>query len=239
MLLNTFNLISIFAFLSAVINALGIYAVFKNKGWVEKVKNKLMCFAAGVLISTPLIFAFPKAVEKNSYAGLFALFGFLFMFLSNHLIRHKIEEKNLAFGITAAEGIAMHSFIDGVIYSATFNASILIGFLTAIGLVIHEFAEGVIIFSTLIKGGMKRKKAAFYSLMAASLTTPIGAFIAYPFVEKLDNSVLGLIIGFVVGVLIYISSSHLLPEAREKEHSLISFLVGVCLSFLVVLSKVI
>ncbi len=239
MTFNSFNLVSIFAVLAAIVNGLGIYAVFKNKDWVQKVKNKLMCFAAGVLISTPLIFAFPKAIKKNSYAGLLALCGFLFMFLSSRIIHHKTGEKSLAFGITAAEGIAIHSFIDGIIYSATFSISPLIGFLTASGLVIHEFAEGVIIFSALIKGGVKRKKAAFYSLLAASLTTPFGAFIAYPFVVNLDDSILGLLIGFVVGVLIYISASHLLPEVREEEHSIFSFLGGVSLSFLVVLSKII
>lgn len=236
--LNNLNPVSVFAILAAIINALGIYAVFKSKDWVQKVKDRLMCFAAGVLISTPLIFAFPRAIEKNPYAGLAALFGFLFMFFSNHIIHHKTGEKSLAFGITAAEGIAIHSFIDGVVYSITFSESLLVGVLTATGLVIHEFAEGVIIFSALIKSGVERKKAAFYSLLAASLTTPIGAFIAYPFVSNLDSSILGLLIGFVVGVLIYISASHLLPEAREEEHSIISFLGGVGLSFLIVLSKI-
>ena len=46
-------------------------------------------------------------------------------------------------------------------------------------------------------------------------------------------------LGFVSGVLLYVSASHLLPEARqeEKEHSYIAFLSGVGLALFIVLSK--
>ncbi|MBD3310597.1 zinc/iron permease [Candidatus Woesearchaeota archaeon] len=236
---NTFIWMAVFAVSSAIVNGLGIYAIYKNKSWAEKAKTYLMCFAAGMLISVPLVFAFPNAVEKNFYAGFAGLVGFLFMFFSNNVIKHRTRQQSLAFGITAAEGIGIHSFVDGVIYAVTFSASILVGFLSGLGLVIHEFAEGVIIFSVLIKAGFKKKKAALCAFFIASLTTPLGAFIAYPFVSMLDSSLLGLALGFVVGVLIYISASHLLPEAREheKEHSKWAFLAGVALALVIVLTK--
>jgi len=73
----------------------------------------------------------------------------------------------------------------------------------------------------------------------SSLTTPLGAFIAYAFVSRLNQSVLGLLLGFVVGVLIYISASNLLPEARghEGKHSVIAFLGGIALALLIVFTK--
>ena len=49
------------------------------------------------------------------------------------------------------------------------------------------------------------------------LTTPVGAFVACPFVSKMNDSLLGRALGFVVGALIYLSASHLLPEVREHE----------------------
>jgi zinc transporter ZupT len=81
------------------------------------------------------------------------------------------------------------------------------------------------------------KKAILAAFFVAALTTPIGAFVAYPFVSKLSEPILGLALGFVVGVLIYISASHLLPEAREheKHHSQTAFLTGVSLSLLMLL----
>jgi len=235
---DTFTWVAIFAISAAIINSIGIFAVYKKKRWTEKAKTYFICFAAGVLISVPLTFSFPAAVEKNFYAGFAALTGFLFMFLSNKIIKQKTKQKSLAFGITAAEGIAIHSFIDGIIYAVTFSVSILMGFMAGIGLVVHEFAEGVITFSFLIAGGLSKKKSAIYAFFVAALTTPIGAFVAYPLVSRLSSSALGLALGFVVGVLIYLSASHLLPEARGHEkHSIWAFLAGVALALFIVFTK--
>jgi len=236
--ISTFTFITIFALSAMVVNTFGIWVIYKNKKWAEKTKEYFMCFAAGVLISSPLIMAFPEAVEKNPHAGFAAILGFLFMFSSNKVIKYKTKQTELAFGITAIEGIGIHSFLDGIIYTVTFNVSAMTGVLTGIGLVIHEFAEGIITFSVLLKGGFSAKKAMFYAFLVAALTTPVGAFVAYPFVSKFNNSVLGLVLGFVAGVLIYVSASHLLPETREyeKKHSYLSFLLGIALSFFIMFS---
>ncbi|MBN2612454.1 MAG: ZIP family metal transporter [Bacteroidales bacterium] len=236
---NTFTWIAVFAIIAAVVNGLGILIIFKNSKWAEKAKTYFMCFAAGVLISTPLMLALPQAIQKNFYAGFFALLGFLFMFFSNELIRRLTKKEVLAFGIVAAEGIGIHSFIDGIIYTVTFSISILTGFLAASGLVIHEFAEGIITYTLFLKGGVKKTTAMLYAFLVAGCTTPLGAFVAYPLVNRLNQSSLGLMLGFVAGVLIYISASHLLPEARgeEKKHSELAFLTGVGLSLFIVLSK--
>jgi zinc transporter ZupT len=236
---NNFAWMAVFALAAMLVNSIGIFTIYHNRKWAEKNKEYFMCFAAGVLISSPLIMAFPEAVEKNPNAGLAALVGFMFMFFSNKLIKHKTKQTELAFGITAIEGIGIHSFIDGIIYCVTFSANIWIGVLAGIGLVVHEFAEGVITFAVLTKGGVEERKAAFYAFLVAALTTPIGAFVAYPLVKHLDDSILGLALGFVAGVLIYISASHLLPEAREheKEHSYTAFVAGVSFALFILLTQ--
>ncbi|WP_409229219.1 ZIP family metal transporter [Gudongella sp. SC589] len=235
----TFVWVAVFALSAMVVNSIGIYAIYKNKKWVEKNKEYFMCFAAGVLISSPLIIAFPQAIEKNANAGFAALGGFVFMFFSNKIIKYKTKRDVLAFGITALEGIGIHSFIDGITYAVTFSASIYTGLLAGIGLVVHEFAEGVITFSVLVSGGVSEKKALMYAFLVAGLTTPIGAYVAFPFVSRLNSEILGLALGFVVGVLIFISASHLLPEAtaHEKGHSYVALMSGICLSLLIMITK--
>ena len=237
--LSTFVWILLFALLSLIVNSLGILAIYRKKEFAQRANTYFMCFAAGVLITTPLVLVFPEAVEKNGYAGFAALTGFLFMFFSNRIIQQKTKQKYLAFGITALEGIAIHSLIDGVIYTVTFSISIIVGFLSGIGLVVHEFAEGVITYSVLVEGGFNDKKAIWLAFFISGLTTPLGALFAYPFVSQLSSSVLGLLLGFVVGVLIYLSASHLLPEARghEKKHSSIAFVSGILLALLIVLTE--
>ena len=230
--MTVFAWIAIFALGAALMNGIGIFAIYKNEEFADRNKAYFICFAAGVLITAPLVHALPEAFEKSQHAGFFALGGFLFMFFSNKFIKYKTQEKELAFGITAIQGIGIHSFIDGIIYSVTFSASTMTGILAGIGLVAHEFAEGVIVFSVLIRSGISAKKAAFYGFLVAGLTTPLGAFIVYPLIHRFTASSLGLALGFVAGVLIYVSASHLLPEAREheKHHSHMGFLLGVILA---------
>lgn len=234
---DTFMRILLFAFSAMLVNTVGIYVISRNKRWAEKTLEYFMCFAAGMLIASPLIMAFPKAIAKNQAAGIAALAGFVFMFLSNKIIKKRTKTKELAFGITAIQGILIHSLLDGVIYTVTFSVSTLIGVLTGVGLVVHEFAEGVITFSVLLKSGISSRKSALYAFFAAALTTPIGALIAYPVVSRISDAMLGLALGFVAGVLVYISAAHLLPEAgeHEKQHSFVSFFAGVALAILLLL----
>lgn len=236
---STFYFVALFALSAMVVNSIGIWVIYKNKQWVDRNIEYFMCFAAGVLIASPLIIAFPEALEKNPDAGLAALAGFIFMFFSNKLIKHRTQQPELAFGIVALEGIGIHSFVDGIIYAVAFSISTATGMMAGIGLVVHEFAEGAITFSALVKAGVSGKKAIFYAFLVAALTTPLGAFIAYPFVTGLNDAVLGLALGFAVGVLIYVSAGHLLPEAEEhdKEHSYLAFMCGVALALFIMFSE--
>ena len=226
--------IGIFAIGAMIINGIGILTMYRNREFAERNKVYFICFAAGVLITAPLVHIFPHAMVGNQYAGIAALVGFLFMYSSNKIIKLKTKEKELAFGITAIEGIGIHSFIDGIIYSVTFSVSTYTGILAGIGLATHEFAEGVIAFSVLLKGGLTCKKAAFIAFLVAGMTTPLGAFLVYPFIKTLSGENLSLALGFVGGVLVYVSASHLLPESREHEqhHSHVAFLLGVGLALL-------
>lgn len=229
---STLPWVGLFAIGAMVVNSLGILAIYRNRSFAEHYKVYFICFAAGVLITAPLIHTLPHAFEKNHWAGAASLVGFLFMFFSNKVIKKQTRQKELAFGITAIEGIGIHSFIDGIIYSVTFSVSVFTGLLAGVGLVVHEFAEGVIAFSVLLKGGLSARKAGVLAFLIAGLTTPVGAFAVYPFVQRLGEDALGLALGFVGGVLIYVSASHLLPEAREHEqhHSHWAFLLGILLA---------
>lgn len=236
-----FYWIALFAVFSAVVNGLGIWAISKKAVWVEKAKNYFMCFAAGILITTPLILALPQALEKNQWAGFAALGGFLFMFFSKKIINRLVKRKSLVFGTVAAQGIGIHSFIDGVVYAITFQVSILVGILAATGMVIHEFSEGVITYSALIHGKVKRKKAFWSAFFIAGLTTPLGAFVGYPIISLVNDNVLGGLLGFVAGVLLFVSASHLLPEAERSNsnhlHSIGAFSGGVILALVIFFTK--
>jgi ZIP family zinc transporter len=231
--------VAAFAVVAAVVNTAGIVGIFWHREWAERSLPYFMCFAAGVLVSTPLLVALPNALSRTPDAGYSALAGFLFMYLSNEVIKRRTGEETLAFGVTAAEGIGIHSLVDGVVYTVTFNVSVLTGVLAGVGLVVHEFAEGVITYLVLLRGDVSERRAAVSAFLVAALTTPVGAFVAYPFVNALGRRHLGLMLGFVSGVLLYVSAAHLLPEARayEKRHSTLAVLAGVALTLFVVFAR--
>ena len=211
--MNTLKWVSLFALGAMVVNGIGIYVMYKNREWAKHNKEHFMCFAAGMLITSALVIAFPEALEHSEFAGLAALAGFMFMY-------------------AALAGIGIHSLMDGIIYSVTFSASIATGLMAGVGLVAHEFAEGVVTFSMLLKAGVDKKKALVIAFFVAALTTPIGAFISLPLVQTWTSGMTGLALGFVVGVLVYTSASHLLPEAENgnHNHSHLSLFLGVGLA---------
>lgn len=239
MAVPTIYWIAAFALVAALVNGAGILAVFAHRAWAERSITVFMCFAAGVLLTTPLVLALPRALMTTPNAGIAALAGFLFMYSSNQLIKRFTHAETLAFGITAAEGIGIHSLVDGVVYTVTFSVSVLTGVLAGTGLVVHEFAEGVITYLVLLKGEVSERRAALVAFAVAALTTPLGAFLAFPLVSRLGDRHLGLLLGFVAGVLLYVSASHLLPEARkhEAEHSMLAFGAGVTLALFIVLTR--
>lgn len=226
--------ISIFAIISILINTLGIYTVHKKLKWNDILENYLLCFAAGVLITTPLVIILPHSVEHSENGGLFALFGFLFMFFISKIIKTHFHDKEMAFGMTAAIAMGIHSLIDGVVYSVTFEITFLAGIASGIGILAHKFADGVLTYTFLIKANIEKKKAFLYAFILAGLMTPLGAFITYPFIRNIDEKTLALLSGFVSGVLLYTSASHLIPEARENQHkhSSIYFISGILFALL-------
>jgi zinc transporter ZupT len=136
-------------------------------------------------------------------------------------------------------GIGFHSFLDGVIYSVTFNVSIFTGVLAAIGMVLHEFPEGIVTFLLLERGGFSKKRSAIYAFLAAAISTPLGTLVSYPFIDDIATPTLGVLLAVSAGALVYVGASHLLPEVEKenRRYSMISLAVGVLVAVFIVLSK--
>ena len=109
-----------------------------------------MSFAAGVLISVSFIHIIPTSFGMNDSAPIYLLAGYMGLYIFNRFLTafvcNERDCADLSIGVIPMLGIGLHSFIDGVIYSVTFNVSIFTGALAAIGMVLHEFPEGIVTF---------------------------------------------------------------------------------------------
>ncbi len=243
MFTNEFVAVILTSFLACAVTTIGIYAISKYEQWGREHSAYFMCFAAGVLISVSFVHIIPKSFGMNSTAPAFLLAGFLAIHLSNRLLNlyvcHRYECMDYAVGIIPMLGIGFHSFIDGVIYSVTFNVSILTGVLAAIGMVLHEFPEGIVTFVLLERGGFSRKKSALYAFLAAAISTPLGTLVSYPFINNIEQSTLGILLAISAGALVYVGASHLLPavERENKKYSILAMVAGVLVAVFIVMSK--
>lgn len=243
MLTHTFGAVVLASLLACTVTTVGIFAIRRYEAWGTANAVYFMSFAAGVLISVSFIHIIPKSFEMNPSAPLFLLAGFLALYVTNRFLNayicHEYECAECTLGIIPMLGVGLHSLLDGVIYSVTFNVSIFTGVLAAIGMVLHEFPEGIVTFLLLKRGGFNQKKSARYAFLAAAISTPLGTLVSYPFIEKIERSTLGVLLAFSAGALVYVGASHLLPavERENKGYSLLSMSAGILVAIVIVLSE--
>jgi len=243
MLTNTFTAVMLASFLACVVTTIGIYVIAKFEKWGKEYSAYFMSFAAGVVISVSFMHMIPESFQMNSTAPVFLLVGFLVIHLSSRLLNlyvcHDYECADYAIGIIPVLGIGLHSFIDGLIYSVTFNVSIFSGVLAAIGMILHEFPEGIVTFVLLELAGFSRRKSALYAFLAAAVSTPLGTLVSYPFINDIKRSTLGILLAISAGALVYVGASHLLPavEKENKKYSVFALAAGVLVAAIIILSK--
>ncbi|MGC9521999.1 MAG: ZIP family metal transporter [Anaerolineae bacterium] len=232
------------SFLACLVTTIGIYVISKYERWGREHSVYFMSFAAGVLITVSFMHIIPKAFGMHAPAPTYLLLGFLGIYVINRFVTlyvcHDIEcTRDYAMGVIPMLGIGFHSFIDGVIYSVTFNVSILTGVLAAVGMVLHEFPEGIVTFVLLERAGFGRKKSALYAFLAAALSTPLGTLVSFPFIENIDRSVLGGLLAGSAGALVYVGATHLLPavEAENKKYTIFTLAAGVLVALVILMSK--
>jgi ZIP family zinc transporter/zinc and cadmium transporter len=229
--------------LAALVTAIGIYTIRRFEAWGRRYSIYFVCFAAGVLISVSFLHIIPKSFEMNPHAPAYLLLGFVLLHLFNRFITafvcERAPDSSYGIGLIPMLGIGFHSLIDGFVYSITFTVSLFTGALAATGMVLHEFPEGIITYLLLLRGGFSEKTSLILALFAASLTTPLGMLVSYPYISRIDQALLGGLLAVSAGALVYVGATHLLPQA-EREHrkySLWALGAGILVAVIIVLSK--
>jgi len=229
--------------LAAIVTTIGICVIHRFERWGRKNTIYFICFAAGVLISVSFLHIIPKAFSMNAKAPIYLFAGYISLHLFNRFINafvcDKSSDEQYGIGLVPMLGIGFHSFIDGFIYSITFTVGIFTGLLAGIGMVLHEFPEGIITYLLLIRAGFEVRISLFLAFLAAALTTPLGMLVSYPYISKIDESLLGAFLSFSAGALVYVGATHLLPqaEAEHKKYSLFALGAGILVALAVIFSK--
>jgi ZIP family zinc transporter len=139
-----------------------------------------------------------------------------------------------ATGVFGALAMAGHVFMDGVAIGVSYKVSHALGYAVFGALMVHAFSDGLNTVAMLVRAG-KWNRGAIGLLLVDAATRIAGAAVGNAF--HLSEGWIAVYLAFFSGFVIYIATSHILPEAHARHHSratLAATAGGVILMWLVV-----
>jgi len=197
----------------------------------------LLSFSAGVLLGAVFFHMLPETGRVLDDAGLPILAGFLLIFVMERFVFvHACEERECdihQMGIPAFLGISLHSLLDGIALGAGLMLPQL-GPVVLLAVLIHKMPDSISISSILLSAGWERRKVATLSLLF-SLTTPVGALLAFLFLRELSENNIAVALGVSAGTFLAIATADILPQVHRIEPrnplTLVFLIVGLAISW--------
>jgi zinc and cadmium transporter len=201
--------------LVSLISLIGVFVV----RWSERVEERLLGFAAGVLLATAFLDLFPEAVARSSgdtrvFAA--ALGAMILFFVIERLLHafHLHEESHAhTSGYLILIGDGLHNLIDGVVIAASFLVSPELGLTTTLAVAAHEIPQEIADYGLLVSGRFSRQRALALNF-ASGLTALVGVALCFAFRGMIEPHV-GWALTATAGMFIYIAASDLIPELHH------------------------
>ncbi len=127
-------------------------------------------------------------------------------------------------GTLGALAMGGHVFLDGVALGVAFQVSHALGFAVFSAILVHAFSDGLNTVSLLIKGGHWSKRGRWLLLVDAVARiggASLGSAIA------ISEANVALYLAVFAGMVTYLATSHILPEAHSRHPSKLTLLATV------------
>lgn len=211
----------LFGLIAASATALGLLSVALRADWSSRHAGLFAIAAGGMLITLAFLHLAPEAFMRTQSAPIWMLLGYLgglFLHQASRAVvtPGRVTGAGLGAAFVPLLAIGLHSLIDGMVYAISFEPSFESGLATSLSLILHEFPEGVVAFMIVRASGGTVRHAFVLALLAASLTTPIGALAATPMLELVGDDVLGGLFAVSTGLLVFVATGPLLAPLREE-----------------------
>ena len=166
-----------------------------------------------------------KAVSVALVAGFLSL-HFIEQFTGSHEpaesdYGHEHTHAAEIAGTVGAIAMAGHIFLDGVALALAFKVSDALGFAVFIAMLVHAFSDGLNTVSLLIKTGQWRSRGKY--LLAVDAIARIGGAAIGSSLTISDRN-LAIYLAVFSGIVIYLATSHILPEAHSKHPAKVTML---------------
>lgn len=229
------------SFAAAAVSTIGLLSMAALGDWGKRHSAYFSAFAIGVMLVAVLFHLTPEALSYSPDAWRWIVGGCALMFALGYglrLLSHNSRNGHgVAIGYASIAALGFHSFVDGLIYEATYHAEFFTGSIATAGLLLHEFPEGVIAYFLARDAGLDKVRSSVWAFISASLTTVAGAVVASAFIENVNELPLGPLLGLTAGGLIYIMIFHLGPHAsltpKRRGYLVTSFGIVIALAALI------
>ena len=137
-------------------------------------------------------------------------------------------------GTVGAIAMAGHIFLDGVALALAFKVSNALGYAVFIAMLVHAFSDGLNTVALLVKTGQWRSRGKY--LLAVDAIARVGGAAIGSGLTISDGN-LAIYLAVFSGIVIYLATSHILPEAHSKHPSkvtMLATLAGVVIMWAVV-----
>jgi len=233
------NLAIIFAAVTVIATTLGGYIALRASDRFHLVLG----LSAGLLLGLVGFDLLPEVFEmnKSSWLGVPAVsVAILAGFLTLHIVEgffgshepaesdygHDHEHHNIA-GAVGALAMGGHVFLDGIGLGVAFQIDTKLGFAVFLAVLVHAFSDGLNTVSLMVKSGHWTSRS--YALLGVDAIARIGGATFGTYLA-LSDSLMSIYLALFSGFLIYLATSHILPEAHSRHSSRWTFgatIVGV------------
>lgn len=223
------NTAIVLAAITALATALGGLLALKAKDRLHLVLG----LSAGLLLGLVAFELIPEVFKLDSgeffgasLASIALLAGFLLLHLYERFFgSHEPAESdyghehahsaNVAGGVGAI-AMGIHIFIDGLSLAIAFSLDEALGFAVFAALLVHAFSDGLNTVAFLIKNGKWSRKAIW--LLGVDSIARIGGA-ALGTTLSLSENFTAIYLAAFSGIIIYLATSHILPEAHARHSS--------------------
>jgi ZIP family zinc transporter len=215
--------------------ALGAFVMTLFGGWVAQHvtdrRHLILGLAGGLMLGVVGLDLLPEALEAAG-GPVFGVPGALLCFVGGFLAAHALErllavrkaahgmdpdERVPQVGLTAATAMVVHSVMDGFAIGLAYQVGQDMAVAVALAVIAHDFADGFNTYTiTSLYGNARRR--ALVMLGADAVAPVVGA--ASTLLITLPEHWLGIYLGFFGGVLLYLATSDILPEAHHEHPAL-------------------
>jgi len=235
------------ASLTAIATSAGGYLAIKSRDRLHLVLG----LSAGLLLGLVAFDLLPEVFRLNTntlgnvpIVSVAFVVGFLALHFAEQIFgSHEPAESdyghehdhtvNIA-GTLGALAMGGHVFLDGVALGLAFKVSNALGFAVFIAILSHAFSDGLNTVSLLIKSGHWTKRAIMLLGLDAVMRISGAALGSY---VMIGDPKLAIYLAVFSGFVIYLATSHILPEAHSRHPSkltMVATVIGVVAMWLIV-----